>query len=73
MELIIRISRLVQVIMFPNVCGLRRNRKTLLCAPKRRSVRSTCVLPRTPIAFDGPMFALRRQTSTQAAPIVTES
>lgn len=30
MELIIRISRLVQVIMFPNVCGLRRNRKPCL-------------------------------------------
>ena len=73
MELIIRISRLVQVIMFPNVCGPRRNRKTLLCAPKRRDLRSAKALARTPVAFDGPIFALRRKTSTQAAPIVTES
>lgn len=36
MEPIIRISRLVQVIMFPNVCGPRQNRKTLFSAPKRR-------------------------------------
>ena len=58
MELIIRISRLVQVIMFPNVCRLRRNRKTLFGAPKRRGLRSAYALARTPVAFDGPIFAL---------------
>ena len=73
MELIIRISRLVQVIMFPNVCGLRQNRQTLFDAPKRRGLRSAYALARTPVAFDGPIFALRQQTSTQAPPIVTES
>lgn len=73
MELIIRISRLVQVIMFPNVCGPRQNRKTLFNAPKRRGLRGVCALARTPVAFDGPIFALRQQTSTQARRIVTES
>lgn len=73
MELIIRISRLVQVIMFPNVCGPRQNRKTLFNAPKRRGLRGVCALARTPAAFDGPIFALRQQTSTQARRIVTES
>lgn len=53
MELIIRISRLVQVIVFPNVCGLRRNRKTLLCASIRRGVRSACALPERPLRSMG--------------------
>ena len=73
MELIIRISRLVQVIMFPNVCGPRQNRRTQPCAPKRRDLRSAKAPARTPVAFDGPIFALRQQTSTQARRIVTES
>ena len=70
MELMIRMSRLVQVIMFPNLCGPRKNRKTLFSAPKRRSLRGACTLARTPVAFDGPIFALRQQTSTQARRIV---
>ena len=63
MELIIRISRLVQVIVFPNICGLRRNRKTLLCASIRRGVRSACALPERPLRSMGlySHFASKRQ------------
>mgnify|MGYP004490328901 FL=1 len=53
MELVIRISRLVQVIIFPNVYRLRQNRKTLPCAPKRRGLRSAYALPERPLRSMG--------------------